>query len=75
MHVFDSKITMGGAQQMTLKRGDKTKEGIKDRMEKKQKKNKPQNIITLQPDIHRQNLWISPLFSQSYNITSNIFPR
>lgn len=40
MHVFDSKITMG-AQQMTLKRGDKTKEGIKDRMEKKQKKTSP----------------------------------
>lgn len=42
MHVFDSKITMGGtAQQMTLKRGDKTKEGIKERMEKKQKKTSP----------------------------------
>lgn len=44
MHVFDSKITMGGgtAQQMTLKWGDKTKEGIKERMEKKQKKQAPE---------------------------------
>lgn len=43
MHAFDSKITMGGkAQQMMLKRGDKTKEGIKERMEKKQKKQAPE---------------------------------
>lgn len=46
MHVFDSKITMGGAQQMTLKRGDKTKEGIKERMEKKQKKQAPEHNHT-----------------------------
>lgn len=31
---------------MTLKRGDKTKEGIKERMEKKQKKQAPEHNRT-----------------------------
>lgn len=58
MHVFDSKITMGGEGGTTndAKKRRQDKGRHKRKNGKETKKNKPQNIITLQPDIHRQNL-------------------
>lgn len=56
MHVFDSKITMGGGTTNDAKKRRQDKGRHKRKNGKETKKNKPQNIITLQPDIHRQNL-------------------
>lgn len=56
MHVFDSKITMGGGTTNDAKKRRQDKGRHKRKNGKETKKIKPQNIITLQPDIHRQNL-------------------